>query len=316
LNGRAEGVFGGVPGSHEVSYSAVSSLAFLLYDVLLTFNDEVRYIWPMKWCLTKVIFFLIRYFTVVFQFSIQFIGTPLIRHTNHGCYVWNIYQGIGSLIIIAAVDRILLLRIYALFPRNKTVQYFTGILYAAEVLAYIVGLALAVPRLKYDSFCVVTEAPLIFALAAGGPILFQIILFILTTISFVRAVREGYGDVPILLVVIRDGSWAFALLFLILIGELLLVSLASDAYSGFLYAWLNTVFSFCGYRILINLSKMGDSLSRQPTAYLTGTNMSFFSSDGYSFEDGEEVYRSQTDTNLSRIARSRIDTMRGRPGRH
>jgi hypothetical protein len=59
--GASEGAFGEVPGSHVVSYSAgkhhllcaqeidhrgcfihtVASLAFILYDVLLTFNDEV-----------------------------------------------------------------------------------------------------------------------------------------------------------------------------------------------------------------------------------------------------------------------------------
>ncbi|KAH6919312.1 hypothetical protein BKA70DRAFT_1417290 [Coprinopsis sp. MPI-PUGE-AT-0042] len=268
----------------------------------------------MQWSLTKFIFFFIRYFTVVFQFSIQFIGTPLIRHTHYGCYVWNIYQGIGSLLIIAAVDRILLLRVYALFPRNKPVQYFTSILYAAEVIAYCIGLALAVPLLEYDEFCVITKAPTIFALAAGGPIIFQIILFILTAISFVKAVKSGYGNVPILLVVIRDGTWAFALLFVILIGELVLVTLASDAYSSILYAWLNTVFSFCGYRILLNLTKMAETTSRADSAFMTGTNMDFFSSDGYSFEDGGYSL-GPTDTNLSRIARSRIDTRRSRIGR-
>ncbi|KAH6899227.1 hypothetical protein BKA70DRAFT_1231143 [Coprinopsis sp. MPI-PUGE-AT-0042] len=253
----------------------------------------------MQWSLTKFIFFFIRYFTVVFQFSIQFIGTPLIRHTHYGCYVWNIYQGIGSLLIIAAVDRILLLR------ASSTLQ---------KVIAYCIGLALAVPLLEYDEFCVITKAPTIFALAAGGPIIFQIILFILTAISFVKAVKSGYGNVPILLVVIRDGTWAFALLFVILIGELVLVTLASDAYSSILYAWLNTVFSFCGYRILLNLTKMAETTSRADSAFMTGTNMDFFSSDGYSFEDGGYSL-GPTDTNLSRIARSRIDTRRSRIGR-
>lgn len=60
-----------------------------------------------------------------------------------------------------------ILAVYALFPRNKPIQYFTSILYAAEVIAYTIGLALAVPLLEYDQFCVITKAPLIFALAAS-----------------------------------------------------------------------------------------------------------------------------------------------------
>ena len=47
----------------------------------------------------------------------------------------------------------------------------------------------------------------------GAPIAFQTVLFGLTVWKFFQAVRSGWGDVPILQLLVRDGTWAFFLLF-------------------------------------------------------------------------------------------------------
>lgn len=42
---------------------------------------------------------------------------------------------------------------------------------------------------------------------------FQTILFLLTAWKFFGAVKAGWGDVPIIQLLMRDGTWAFFLLF-------------------------------------------------------------------------------------------------------
>ena len=47
----------------------------------------------------------------------------------------------------------------------------------------------------------------------GAAILFQAMLFAVTIYKFILAVRDGWGDVPLLVLLTRDGTWAFCLLF-------------------------------------------------------------------------------------------------------
>ncbi|KAJ2922348.1 hypothetical protein H1R20_g14745, partial [Candolleomyces eurysporus] len=41
-----------------------------------------------------------------------------------------------------------------------------------------------------------------------------------------------------------------------LASEAALYGFDVDAYTGFIYGWINTAFSICGYRILLNLNKL------------------------------------------------------------
>ena len=47
----------------------------------------------------------------------------------------------------------------------------------------------------------------------GATVIFQIFLFTLTVYKFIQAVHSGWGDVPLLNLLMRDGTWAFFLLF-------------------------------------------------------------------------------------------------------
>lgn len=44
-------------------------------------------------------------------------------------------------------------------------------------------------------------------------IAFETVLLVMMLVKFVQAVLSGWGNAPILTVVVRDGIWAFALVF-------------------------------------------------------------------------------------------------------
>jgi len=48
---------------------------------------------------------------------------------------------------------------------------------------------------------------------SGVSILFQTLLFGLTAYKFFTAVRAGWGEIPLIVLLMRDGTWAFAVLF-------------------------------------------------------------------------------------------------------
>ncbi|TFK22090.1 hypothetical protein FA15DRAFT_671903 [Coprinopsis marcescibilis] len=243
-------------GTQAVGYSSVASLTFLLYDILITFDDEVEAVWPNRLTLTKMIFFFIRYFPLFLQISTLFIGTPPFTFTARDCYIWNVYQALASLLIISAVDYILVLRVFALYAGNKAVKITTTMLYFAEIITISIGLGLSVPEFTFDEYCTILGSPTTFLISAGAPIAFQTVLFALTGWKFFQAARSGWGNVPIINLLMRDGSWAFMLIFLTLLSEAALYGFAPNAYTDILYGWLNTVFAFCGYRILLNLNTL------------------------------------------------------------
>ena len=65
-----------------------------------------------------------------------------------------------------------------------------------------------------------------------GSILFQTLLFIVTAYKFILSLRSGWGQVPIVVLLMRDGTWAFFLLFGI-------------QFPVYLYACITLMFHFC-----------------------------------------------------------------------
>ncbi|TFK22093.1 hypothetical protein FA15DRAFT_51579 [Coprinopsis marcescibilis] len=260
-----------IAGTNAVGYSAVASMVFLIYDIMLTMDDEVTFIWPIPWSFTKLVYFFLRLFGGVAD-SVRsvlrttlFLGTPPFTFTASECYIWAVYQALASTLLIASVDYILVMRVFALYPRGKFVRYGVALLYVAELVTVTIGFGFGVPQLVYDEYCTTIDAPNTFTIASATPIAVQALLFFLTAYKFAQAVRNGWGDVPLLRLLMRDGTWAFFLIFLVLVGEGILFGFAPEAYTAVLYGWMNTVFAFCGYRILLNLNSAGSGRGRSST---------------------------------------------------
>ena len=94
----------------------------------------------------------------------------------------------------------------------------------------IVTLIFVVPGVSFDAACTVVRSPPSLIIFAYGHILltsttiltlfysaafvsFESVLFILTLIKFLVALRSGWGRTPVLFLLVRDGTWAFILIF-------------------------------------------------------------------------------------------------------
>lgn len=268
--------------AQAVNRSSIAALAFLVWDILITTDEEVRLIWPRSWSYTKAVYFFVRYVPVMVEISILLIGTeltPPLHFTSHDCYIWQIYQGVAISLILIAVDTILILRVYALYQGNAVTRWVVTSFFLIEIAGMVVGLAMSLPKISYDDICLVLSAPRTLIIYAGVAILFQAILFVLTMYKFILAIRDGWGDVPLMVLLSRDGTWAFCLLFFGYAGHLVLYSLHNSNYAGVLFGWVLTIFSFCGYRILLNLNDLGSSIRAGSNLSITNprtdTNIQF-----------------------------------------
>jgi len=140
----------------------------IIYDHLVTLDDEIELIWHAGWSLGKILFLLNRYyalFAVVFNNYIIF--SPHL--SNHLCMVWIRWQGITGIISFILGELILQLRLYALYFLNRKVLAFMSVTFAGAVIASstLMGISLAQTRVISNMipglpFCVPTFTPKIF----------------------------------------------------------------------------------------------------------------------------------------------------------
>ncbi|KAF7298013.1 hypothetical protein HMN09_01022300 [Mycena chlorophos] len=259
----------------------VAALTWLFYDILITYDQELEFVWPKPWTRMKFLFFFIRYLPLAVQISILTIGspelTPSFHFTQHDCFIWQVYQGVATLFLFAAVDYVLILRVYALYHNNRLVRTTVLAAFGTEVVLMASGLGLSLRSIQFDDLCVVLHISDILLLYGGATLLFQTFLFCLTAAKFVRALRDGWGDTPLVTLVMRDGTWAFIFLFAVVAGDASLYGLKNHSFAGILYGWLLSVFSFCGYRILLNLDRLS-AAERRPTRQRASTSTAYRSS--------------------------------------
>ncbi|KAJ7209685.1 hypothetical protein GGX14DRAFT_631518 [Mycena pura] len=265
----------------QINYrSSLAALTWLLYDICITLDDEIKLVWPKPWTRMKVLFLFIRYVPLFVQISILVIGspelTPRFHFTAHACFIWQVYQGVASLVIFAAVDYVLILRVYALYHNNKTLQKLVLVVFALEVSAMCIGLGLSFPGIQFDEICVVESISKLLLISGltesqSRTAIIPNLLFGLTVYKFIHAVRNGWSDTPLVSLIMRDGTWAFFMLFAILVGAASLYSLKNHFFTGIVYGWLLSVFSFAGYRVLLNLDRIRDG-PRLPTNQTTAND--------------------------------------------
>ena len=121
--------------------------------------------------------------------------------------------------------------VHALYDRNLTVTVPLVVLFLVENIAMIVTLIIVIPGVRFDIACTVIRSPpslLIFgytpillissailtsSFSSAAFILFETVLFVLTLIKFMVALRSGWGRTPVVFLLVRDGTWAFILIF-------------------------------------------------------------------------------------------------------
>ncbi|KAF8167046.1 hypothetical protein K438DRAFT_2024958 [Mycena galopus ATCC 62051] len=207
-------------------YIGVAGLVVLLYDHLLTLDDEVKYIWTAPRTLAKGLFLLLRYMVPLFL-----IGETI---TRNGLVVITMstltYAGWLS---IAISNFLVLLRIWATLPRAHR---FIGWSFALFVVMQLISLgtttwvvSLMIRVLMFDpdaGVCTFTSKPHVFALWVPG-LFFEVVVFVTccwNTLDRPRAL--GPDDARITRTLFRDGVTYFVILFILRIANTVIAVVA------------------------------------------------------------------------------------------
>ncbi|KII95798.1 hypothetical protein PLICRDRAFT_229406 [Plicaturopsis crispa FD-325 SS-3] len=121
------------------------TLSAAVYDHVLTFDEEVEFIWRKNWSYSKIIFLVLRYFgealmilnTAVFT-SVTDVQSVLAVSCRH----FFTFQAWSSSVIIWAMQIVLQWRIHALYGGSRIVIVLLSACFGAEVASNVIILSL------------------------------------------------------------------------------------------------------------------------------------------------------------------------------
>ncbi|KAH8985668.1 hypothetical protein EDB92DRAFT_1881631 [Lactarius akahatsu] len=212
-------------------YMSAVGFSVLVYDFLLTFGDEVRYIWRRPVTNIKVLYLFLRYGVTVAQVVyFQAISGLTTSHISHSFCVGSliVLALVGSMSLILA-NYIMIIRVYTLWDHRKWMLRTLYIGYSLSVCSTIAFVATSIvqlaPHVVHDPFifhmCLITGRSPYWIGIWLSQALFDVFLFVLTITN--AASRPRRANVKIITDLRRDGLVFYLGLF---VGRFLNVALS------------------------------------------------------------------------------------------
>ncbi|KAJ6534825.1 hypothetical protein B0H19DRAFT_1038857 [Mycena capillaripes] len=217
-------------------YVSAAGLVLLLYDHVLTLDDEVEHIWSAPTTLAKILFLILRYMVPLFL-TVQTItrsGLSIIVMSDVVCKGWTSFATYAGWLSIVISNFLVLLRIWTTLPRGhhfipwSLAFFFLMQLTNFSVTTWVVSNM--IPVLVFEplvGLCTFTSKPSVFGLWVPG-LVFEIVVFVTVCWNmFDRPRTIGTdSDRYITRVLFRDGVMYFLILFVLRIANTVIAIVA------------------------------------------------------------------------------------------
>lgn len=249
-----------------IIYNTVAASMFIFWEHCITFREEVDLIWRSQWSLVNVLFLVIRYMTLSIRivelvFYTNVFG--LIRPTPSNCVAWLRFEAAAGQILFFSVEIVLIMRVFAFYGRKWMLLFGVFALFALENAARITILGITIPKILivpsplppnlHAGACLIVADPPLFSNYWVPGLIFESILFLLVMVRFVQTKLHAELDSPhVLVVFVRDGAWAFTVIFAVLLWNTLSFEL-TPVKGDVALTWLYSVLGCCGSRLVLNL---------------------------------------------------------------
>ncbi|KAF9010664.1 hypothetical protein BDQ17DRAFT_935961 [Cyathus striatus] len=253
---------------HSKACGQIASLAFLLYDIMITFDDEVDIIWSKpnnSWIKWQFLF--TRYFALATQLtnrSLESVINSTSTRLTGSLKGWYICQVVVGSMLMTAVEMVLMARVYAIYNKNSLVAAGFFCLLMGELISLIVGVTITIPGKNFHLSTFVDSSPNSYAYFGAAAGISQVTILILTLMKYRSAVRGGWARLPIMQLMVRDGTIAFVVLFSIT-ALTALSSIKDRTYPPLGNSWFLSVVACAGCRLIINMQRLPSSSNETAT---------------------------------------------------
>ncbi|KAJ7179547.1 hypothetical protein C8R46DRAFT_643602 [Mycena filopes] len=179
--------------------AAVGSATVLLYDHLITFDQEIDVVWRRDWSFLKCVFLFHRYLGLLCVIIELFaILSPNV--TDSVSTFWFQWEMWGYTVVVLTSELVLLLWIFFLYNKNTNVLAFLGILFFGQTVSVIVILARSFAHLSITAhfdgapagFCSLHNQPDFFSFYWLPVLLYNSAILALFIIKSTDAFRAAY----------------------------------------------------------------------------------------------------------------------------
>ncbi|KAJ7241439.1 hypothetical protein C8J57DRAFT_1369345 [Mycena rebaudengoi] len=246
-------------------------IAILVYDWLLTLGPEVEYIWNQKMSFGKILYLINRYLVLVdLIILLNSYANPII-HGSQFCTPWFHIDSWLGFISIVTIDTMMLLRTWAMWHRSKKILIFLVILQVlcnlaeggATLWASLTLFSIPSPNNIRPCLSGFARPDVLYALWMGV-IVWDLATMILTLIRAGSTMRLQETTNAIIARVVKDGVLYFILIFLIAIGNIIVLNVAPGPLATMLLTLQRVTNSVIGSRMMLNLR---GTLSRPTSSY-------------------------------------------------
>ncbi|PFH49024.1 hypothetical protein AMATHDRAFT_148601, partial [Amanita thiersii Skay4041] len=140
------------------------------FDYFLTLSLEIKYVWPSKWTLVKILYLVMRY--------IPFFSLTMVILIDKACtrlmQIYSCKFGLFlscRLITFSSPDAILTLRIWAIYLRTRLMGVLLFVIYIGMVISVFVNVAFLIGSIKFAGLPI-ANAPTCFIVAASRKLVF------------------------------------------------------------------------------------------------------------------------------------------------
>ncbi|EJD03637.1 uncharacterized protein FOMMEDRAFT_166989 [Fomitiporia mediterranea MF3/22] len=282
--------------AQTVNYANAICVALVAYDFLLTFVDEVRLIWPAKWNVGKILFFLTRY-PVFLDVALNLVD--LIHPHLKLSLCKPIYQAAAwmSFTGITIAEIIMMMRVYAIWGAKREVLVFLVLFNLGIIIPDIILLQKSLRSLVFMPSPFPTLAPCVLIQADTSVYIDFILImvsefgtsnsygiflknnatYVLSTVVIVMTFWKCFADwkgsrSPLMKTLFEDGLQYFISISL---ANLLVVKTANVDFSGLLFEIQRVLHAILSARMLIDIR---DSVT--PVVLSNARPMSFAAAPG------------------------------------
>ncbi|KAI5115927.1 hypothetical protein M0805_009863 [Coniferiporia weirii] len=239
-------------------------LVMLLYDHVLSFDDEVRLVWQAKPSFAKKAFLLNKYLVPVVllgwaNLMNSFSSDGLADST---CRQFFVFSSLVGIISIGIANVLILLRVISLWDRKRSIAILLGSGFLVSFCATF-GLMVAVtakvsPGVAYNPqahMCTLTTETKILPAVWASPMLFEILVLIF--VCWNAFDRPRSRDTPLTRSLARDGMGFFAALTIFRTFNLVLTIVRPDLIElGVFFVWAMTTLVL--NRSMLNIHRAAD----------------------------------------------------------
>ncbi|KAI0692558.1 hypothetical protein BC835DRAFT_1416486 [Cytidiella melzeri] len=229
----------------DVSHSRIAALCFLVWDIIISTDQEVEHIWQTPFQPLKLVYIFTRYYSVIVLIVLN-LGVL-------SCSGWVMVEAVSAVLLEIAVEILLMLRIYALYTGNM--RPFVALVpsFIAQVVIMITSLSYSLPRIMTSPHCIETTFPVTIVAYSISSIVFEAFLFGLTIYKYWTSRDQPWERVSLLQVLVRDNMWTFLIIFIANFTNTVLFTIAPTTFANMGFPFLLATFGTVGPRLVLNV---------------------------------------------------------------